>query len=163
MDTDDGYNLLYASGVIGSGGRTALEGAREALLDWLGELLSDEQRLRTTIVFDGREAPPGLPDSDRRHDIQIRFAPRGSEADDLIEELIGAHSSPRSLTVVSSDHRIHRAARRRKATPIDSDKWVASMRRSPETYHPEPDRNRVVKPEELNFWLKEFGEEAEDS
>lgn len=57
----DGYNLLHASGVFGMGGRTPLEASREALLDWLGEVLSDAERQRTTIVFDAREAPPGLP------------------------------------------------------------------------------------------------------
>jgi hypothetical protein len=41
--------------------------------------------------------------------------------------LIRKHSSPRALTVVSSDHRLHRAARRRRATPIDSDRWVADV------------------------------------
>ena len=34
----DGYNLLQASGVFGRPGRTSLEGSREALLDWLGEV-----------------------------------------------------------------------------------------------------------------------------
>ena len=154
----DGYNLLHASGVFGSVGRTSLESSRTALLDWLGEVLSDAQRQRTTVVFDAREAPPGLPSSAQKHGLRIRFAPRDSEADDLLEELIRRHSSPRALTVVSSDHRLHRAARRRKATPIDSDKWIAAVRLRPTNDESEPDRHETMKPEELRHWLDEFGE-----
>lgn len=151
----DGYNLLHASGVFGSGGRTSLESSREALLDWLAERLSDAQRQRTTIVFDAQHAPPGLPRSTRKHGIQIEFAPRGREADDVLEELIRGHSSPRSLTVVSSDHRLHRAARRRKATPVDSDQWVAELRQVEEPTS-EPKRELPLDDDELREFLDEF-------
>jgi predicted RNA-binding protein with PIN domain len=154
----DGYNLLHASGVFGTVGRTSLESSREALLDWLGEVLSDAERQRTTIVFDARDAPPGLPRSAEKHGLRICFAPRGSEADDLLEELIRRHSSPRALTVVSSDHRLHRAARRRRATPVDSDKWVADIQLIPTDHEPEPDRHETLEPDDLRDWLEEFGE-----
>jgi predicted RNA-binding protein with PIN domain len=152
----DGYNLLHASGVFGNVGRTSLESSRQALLDWLGEVLSDAQRQRTTIVFDAREAPPGLPRSANKHGIQIHFAPRGREADDLLEELIRSHSSPRALTVVSSDHRLHRAARRRRATPVDSDTWVAALRVKPTDEELEPKRQVVLEPDEVNEMLRDF-------
>ncbi len=153
----DGYNLLHASGVFGSVGRTSLEGSREALLDWLGAVLSDAQRQRTTIVFDAREAPPGLPRSAEKHGLQIQFAPRGSEADDLLEELIQSHSSPRALTVVSSDHRLQRAARRRRATAVDSDKWAAQVRRPSTPGEPDLERHVALDPDELKAMLDEFG------
>ncbi len=156
----DGYNLLYASGVFGTGGRTSLESSREAMLDWLGEILSDAQRRRTTIVFDARNAPPGLPRTATKHDLRIRFAPRGSEADDVIEELILEHSAPRTLLVVSSDHRIHRAAKRRRATPIDSEQWVAKVRRrartTSERSQPASDEACEMSIDELQTWLDNF-------
>ncbi len=155
----DGYNLLHASGVFGMGGRTPLEASREALLDWLGEVLSDAERQRTTIVFDAREAPPGLPRSGRKHGMRICFAPRGCEADELLEELIRDHSAPRSLIVVSSDHRIQRAARRRRANPIDSDRWVAEFRHQPTRDQPAPDHQGELSPDELRAWLDEFTDE----
>lgn len=124
----DGYNLLHASGVFGEGGRTALEGAREALLDWLVATLPERQRARTTIVFDAQGAPAGLPDRAERQGIQVRFARRCQEADDLLEQLIQEHANPRALLVVSSDHRVHRAARRRRALAVDSEVWVARVR-----------------------------------
>jgi hypothetical protein len=154
----DGYNLLQASGVFGRGRRTSLEASREALLDWLGQVLDERQRKRTTIVFDAREAPPGLPNSAEKHGLRIQFAPRRSEADDLLEELIRTHSSPRLLTVVSSDHRLHRAARRRRATAVDSDKWVAKVRLKQTCDKSSPVRHEPMEPEELQSWLDEFGE-----
>ena len=155
----DGYNLLHASGVFGRAGRTSLESSREALLDWLGEILSEAQRARTTIVFDARDAPPGLPRSATKHGIRIEFAPRGTEADDMLEELIRSHSSPRSLTVVSSDHRLHRAARRRKAVAIDSDQWAADVRqKDPGDGDTEPDRYVTLDPDEMRDLLEEFGD-----
>jgi len=158
----DGYNLLHASGVFGSGGRTPLESSREALLDWLGEVLSEDQRRRTTIVFDARNAPPGLPRAGGKHGMQIRFAPRSCEADDMIEELIVEHTAPRSLVVVSSDHRIHRAAKRRRATPVDSDQWVAHVRRRARV-NAKPARATSEDASELpddalQAWLDEFAE-----
>lgn len=153
----DGYNLLHASGVFGRGGRTPLEGSREALLDWLGSVLSDAERRRTTIVFDASEAPPGLPRSADKHGMQIHFAPRGHEADEMLEELIRVHNTPRSLTVVSSDHRVQRAARRRRAIPIDSDRWVAGLRQPRASAQPIPEPREELSPEELQTWLDEFG------
>lgn len=155
----DGYNLLQASGVFGSGGRTSLESSREAFLDWLGTVLEEKQRSRTTIVFDARDAPPGLPRSARKHGLRIRFAPRGKEADDLLEDLIRDHSSPRQLTVVSSDHRLHRAAKRRKATPIDSELWVATIHVAEKTPAPSVDRDPKLDPDEVQQWLEEFSDD----
>ena len=152
----DGYNLLHASGVFGAGGRTSLETSREALLDWLGAVLSDAQRDRTTIVFNARGAPPGLPRCGHKHGMLIQFASRGCEADELLEELIRDHSTPRQLVVVSSDHRIHRAARRRRATPVDSDQWVAELKQNPDHREPEPDRPGELDADELRAWLDEF-------
>ena len=94
--------------------------------------------------------------------LSVRFAPRDSDADTLIEELIAADSAPRRLTVVSSDHRLQRAAHRRKAIAVDSDVWLAQlMREREERRHAQPEA--VLKPEgpfspgEVEFWLKQFG------
>ena len=59
--------------------------------------------------------------------ITVCFAEQYAEADDLIEELIRLDSMLRRLVVVSSDHRLQRAARRRRAKAIDSDVWYAEL------------------------------------
>jgi predicted RNA-binding protein with PIN domain len=123
----DGYNLLHAAGIFPAGGPPTLERARLALLDFLVERLPVKEVSRTTIVFDAAQAPPGLPHEIEHRGLAVRFARRGGSADDLLEELIAAEPDPRNLTVVSSDHRVQRAARQRGARFIDSDAWKAEL------------------------------------
>ena len=122
----DGYNLLHESGLLGRGrGPQQLERARSALLRFLENSLDEAERAATIVVFDAKNAPHGVPRASRHAGIEVLFAAEHAEADDLLEELIRADSAPRQLTVVSSDHRLQRAARRRKAKAVDSDRWYA--------------------------------------
>ncbi len=156
----DGYNLLHVTGV--SGKRGDLQGSREALLRLLAATIEAKERPLTTIVFDAADAPPGLPRTVIHEDMTIHYASNYDNADELIEELIAANNVPRSLTVVSSDHRIQRAARRRKALFVDSDVWFAdAMRRRARERRPPPP---AAKPQgapsgdEVSYWLSEFGD-----
>lgn len=193
----DGYNLLNAVGIIGRGiGPGGLERARLALLNFLAESLEPEEIPKTTVVFDSREAPWGLPRTVSHRGISVQFASKypdageretGAEpitvgnrkkgggeapvpvfpdADALIEYLILKESSPRKLTVVSSDHRLQRAAKRRRARAIDSDVWYAEMlrarrERQESSKDKKPDRPPVpLLAEEVEYWLDQFGGEA---
>ena len=109
-------------------GPGGLERSRLALLNFLAESLEPAEMPRTTVVFDAREAPPGpAADAGDHRGLTVRFAARDDDADTLIEELIRADSAPRRLTVVSSDHRLQRAAHRRRARAVDSDVWYAEV------------------------------------
>ena len=107
------------------------------------------------------------------------FAVDHPEADDLIEEMIAAHATPKKLTVVSADHRIQVYARRRGALAVDSEPWLdrladgrvqlaipwppataksagptgenALAGEKPAIYE------KPVSPEDVAGWLKEFG------
>ena len=124
----DGYNLLHVTGIVGSGSAlTELHRSREALLRFLAASIEPAERPRTTIVFDAAGAPPGLPRTILHDGITVHFARDYADADDMLEDLIAAHDTPRTLVVVSSDHRVQRAARRRRAKAIDSDRWWADL------------------------------------
>jgi hypothetical protein len=126
----DGYNLLHASGILPSGvGPGTLERARNALLNFLVESLEADELKRTVVVFDAREAPKGRPRLVTHRGLQVHFAPNPGDADALIEQLILEDHSPRKLVVVSSDHRLQRAAKRRRAQAVDSDRWEIFHRR----------------------------------
>ena len=160
----DGYNLLHASGIFGRGrGPGDLERSRAALLNFLVESLEPAELAHTTVVFDAQQAPPGLPRTIQHRGLTVRFAERGSDADALIEELIAANASPKRLVVVSSDHRLHRAARRRKAVAVDSDRWHAETLRRRAERQRNAGRGSAAKPpeprteHEVSFWLKVFG------
>jgi len=166
----DGYNLLHASGILGRGiGPGSLERSRKALLNFLAESLEEKRLESTTVVFDAHEAPPGLPRVSVYRGITVRFAPRGSDADTEIERLVSEHHAPRRLTVVSGDHRLHRAARRRKARCVDSDKWYADVVRARIERARAGAAGPISKPPppateaEVRFWLKQFGLEVPEN
>jgi hypothetical protein len=80
----------------------------------------------------------------------------------MLEALIEAHPAPKSLLVVSSDHRVQRAARHSGATYIDSDQWYAE-RQSEQRNRGEAEK-RAAKPrqnptpDEVNYWVKRFAD-----
>ncbi|MGA2031551.1 MAG: NYN domain-containing protein [Thermoguttaceae bacterium] len=161
----DGYNVLHVVGILGRAGPGSLERARMALLNFLAESIPPEQVPHTTVVFDGRDAPPGLPAISNHRGLTVQFARRDSDADSVIEELIGADSAPRRLTVVSSDHRLQRAARRRRARAVDSDRWYAEIvqqrRARRQSTAAGPPRPKVpLLEEDVNYWVRQFGGEA---
>ncbi len=166
----DGYNLLNSTGILAPSGRAgSLERSRLALLNFLVEMLDPQEIPHTTVVFDAHEPPPGLPRVVGHRGLTVRFASRYPDADSLIEELIRADTAPRRLTVVSSDHRIQRAARRRRARAVDSHVWYAEIvkRRSlrQESSPVEPIQPALPLGEaDVAYWLQQFsGERSEDA
>jgi predicted RNA-binding protein with PIN domain len=160
----DGYNLLHAMGrLTARDGKKALAGARRSLLLKVhGGRGLDKM---VTVVFDAAGAPPGAPAQETFDGIQVKFS-RGETADDMIEELIRDEARPRSLTVVSDDHRIQHAARRRGCAVLgclDYYEQLEHPRRAEEVSATEPS----IKPEtssleEKKHWLDAFQEIDDD-
>ena len=121
----DGYNLIFECGLEGrSRSSITLERARDRLISTIASKLPEEQRKGITIVFDAKRLPINEDSAvSSRNEMTIIYAVDHADADSLIEQLIHQNSTPKKLTVVSSDHRIHKSALRRKATPIDSGAW----------------------------------------
>jgi len=97
--------------------------------------------------------------------MTVRFAAKNETADELIEELILSDFAPRRLIVVSSDHEIQRAARRRRAKTADSDAWYSELIRArwnrEESSEETPARPPVpLLEEDVNYWLRQFGGES---
>jgi predicted RNA-binding protein with PIN domain len=158
----DGYNLLHVTDIFGEPGasETVLHAAREALLRFLAAALDAKTRGETTIVFDAAGAPPGLPRTIVHQGITAHFARRHASADEMLEELIEAHPAPKSLLVVSGDHRVQRAARRRGAIYIDSDRWYAERqaerRNRGAATRPATKPGQDLTPGEIEDWVREF-------
>lgn len=129
----DGYNLLHAAGLARKRyGPGELQRRRATLLQKLASLMDPAVQARTTVVFDSQRETvndaPGTTSS-----MKVVFSTAPLEADDLIEQMLKSHSSPRQVLVVSSDHRLHKAARRRGATPVDSDVFLDQLEGEPES------------------------------
>ncbi|TWT58719.1 YacP-like NYN domain protein [Thalassoglobus neptunius] len=153
----DGYNLLHAAGLARvSYGPGDLERCRQRLLHRIRHGLDREQRSRTIVVFDGRGSDFRDSSEFRFHGMLVVFSAPGEEADDTIEEQIASHSAPKQLVVVSSDHRLHKSARARRATAIDSEQFLKEID-SRSSHDPAP---KVVEkpelPENVDVWMDEF-------
>ena len=161
----DGYNLMHAAGLMkprfGPGG---LKKARGSLLGLLAGSL-DGQAARTTVVFDAcrtalidRNELPSL----TAHGIQVRFATSEDleSADSLIEELIRRDPTTKHLTVVSSDTRIRKAARRHGSLSIDSEGFLrdlaACRQKRRRKVQLSPEKPKDISVQESDSWVQEF-------
>ena len=168
----DGYNLMFQSIAVEHrlDGMNALRVARGKLMQLLIDLIEESDRDQTMIVFDAKEAPPGLPDKYHHHGIQIVFARDWDSADELIQTEIRKHPTPKQLTVVSSDHAIHRKALAKGAKVLDSDEWLDDQfdsleRKRRDAMHfstneeeaHEDIKQRQLSEEEMKKWLNDFG------
>jgi predicted RNA-binding protein with PIN domain len=164
----DGYNVVAP---VAAPGRTPdpawLQRERNLLLQRLVKHLAADVRFRTCVVFDAANPPPDRPSEFEVDGVSVRFALDYPEADDLLEELIAAHSAPKNLAVVSSDQRIQVAAKRRGCQPFDSQRWlddlmrghvrlaVASKDGAGQGGEPNSDKPDTV--DDVQQWMRDFG------
>jgi predicted RNA-binding protein with PIN domain len=128
----DGYNLLHAAGLgRRRHGPGDLERARQRLVAMLQQRLDAGTLSDTTLVFDAParqevEGESGQTGGMRteRGGLTICYSAGGRDADAEIERMLGLHSSPGQVLVVSGDHRLHKAAGGRRATCLDSEKFL---------------------------------------
>src|SRR5260370_3781726 len=159
----DGYNLLFALGLASK--RTepkAFELARAKLLAWL-HAADGTDVSRVTVVFDAQHVAAGGRTEWNDRGLRVHFA-LGKLADDRIEELIRGEANPRKLTVVSSDHRIQVAARRRGCTVWDAADyidWAMATQRTPRASPPPPPKPDPS-PEQAPRWLRQIAHTAPD-
>jgi predicted RNA-binding protein with PIN domain len=156
----DGYNLLHAMGVLrGRVGPHGLEKARQRLLGLLQGALGAEAS-NVTVIFDAAGAPAGAQDEQDYHGIHVRFAVHEEQADDLIEDLIQHDSAPKQLTVVSDDHRLQEAARRRQCRVLACLDFLDELDRTRRAHKAksasEPEKQSSSKDKER--WLRAFAD-----
>ncbi len=92
---------------------------------------------------------------------EIVFAGFHHDADTVIEEKLKANTSPRRVTVVSSDRRLRRAAALRKAAGVKSEEFWEQVRKelarkTPRRREPEEKREGLSE-SETDRWLETFG------
>ncbi len=169
----DGYNLMHAAGMARqSYGPGDLERCRTLFLKFLLSTLKAAELQRATVVFDAGNSPYGTQRHSKLAGMTILYSPQNSDADTVIEELIAGHSAPKQVLLVSSDHRLQKAARRRRASFIDSEDFAAKLeRRSPDAdltsaerqarRHDDAKYTGKLTEEQTREWMKTFGETDE--
>jgi hypothetical protein len=159
----DGYNLLHAAGLARlKYGPRDLERARHRLVARLAEKLSADERRHCTVVFDAQRGPVDVPHQGQQWGITVWFAPPGDDADSEIERLIARHPACQRLIVISGDHRLRQAAKRRGASSVDSETFLDNLDRRPSI---SPLKDETAKPCESppqrqfpDDWQSTFGE-----
>lgn len=166
----DAYNLMHALGMARKRyGPRGLERTRRRFINHLKNRLTEEERERTTVVFDAHDAPADAVLESREEGLTLIFAPPGGDADTQIEELIRRHSAPKQIQVVSSDRRLQRAARRRKGGHIVSEAYAAWLAERDPVARRRTESSAATEVPEAKFtgespeletqrWLEEFGE-----
>lgn len=151
----DAYNVTHVTGVL----PPDLAGPEPADL---ADLIAGSRwgRQQVVLVCDGTR-PKGAPE--RGHGtVRIQYAGGGVSADAVIERMLEQSSHPRRMTVVSNDHAVQRAARRRRAQVLGSD---AFLRQLAWDFNHAPRQRRVavrrqpdhLTPAQVDAWLRYFG------
>ena len=151
----DGHNLLHSivkleedSGAISDVGLCRILGRYFKLTGENG-----------VIIFDGT-GPPDKSGFDNISNLEVFFAGQGSDADTVIEDKIKASTAPKRLTVVSSDRRLQKAARARKATVVKSQVFWSNLCKQlsrKRTIKEPASKRQGISEGETEQWLEFFG------
>ena len=151
----DGYNLLWliqeTSEAPESIGDVQLCRVVGRYLKLTGE--------KGEIVFDGT-GPPDKSGFDNISNLEVFFTGLATDADTVIEDKIRANTAPRRLTVVSSDRRLRKAARARKAMAMKSEVFWSNLQkqlRSKKKIEEPAAKREGLSRSETEQWLKFFG------
>jgi hypothetical protein len=151
----DGHNLLHTiyksegdSGATSDVGLCRILGRYFKLTGEKGEM-----------VFDGT-GPPDKSGFDNISNLEVFFAGLRTDADTVIEDKISANTAPKRLTIVSSDRRLRKAARTRKATSMKSDVFWNDVQKQLSRKRPEKEpteKRQGLNEGETEQWLEFFG------
>jgi hypothetical protein len=114
-------------------------------------------RNEAVLVCDGPS-----PDRDRDQlevgpGVVAVFAGIGSDADSVIEALIEGSHAPSRVTVVSSDRRVEKAARRRGCRSVTSQEFLRAALGAPRSGPTEASPPDGLDGAEIDRWMRAFG------
>ncbi|MCA9289734.1 MAG: NYN domain-containing protein [Phycisphaerales bacterium] len=153
----DAYNVIHAVGIL----PPELAGIDVAdLIRLIQGSRYDQEDVR--LICDGTPAPDAPA---RRHGrLIIHYAGAGQSADDVIVDIVNTSTTPRRLTVVTSDAAIIREVRKRRAPTIAAaafldhlatDAHRAAARPAPQP--PPPESRAALTDAQVQHWMRRFG------
>lgn len=113
------------------------------------------RRARVEVYFDG--APAGQARTRRAGAVTAHFVRQGSSADSAIEvQLAALGKSAKNWSVVSSDHRVQRAAQSVHAAVITSEEFARQIAAAQTERMVEFKGEALLNPDEVDEWLNLF-------
>jgi predicted RNA-binding protein with PIN domain len=153
----DGYNVYHAAR------KMAEQWSHITTLTLCQWIARDMQSLkdRAIVVFDGKKLRGQPTEVKPAGFVEILHSGPKQDADTALEDLIQQNTAPRRLTVVSSDNRLRKAARRRRCKLLKAPQYLEELIRrqqTPPRRETEPIQKRLGLAEgELPEWLERFG------
>lgn len=159
----DGYNLIF---VIHRGKSLAddIEKRRDDLLRML-DRYAERHGTRIEVVFDSKERifPHGR--MERRGRVQKVFTSPTRSADDYLIDKINSTKDKQSITIVSSDRQILRAAEQNRVAFITSSDFlrqlIVDLESSKNLSAEDREKTDGLSADQVEAWMKEFGIEDE--
>jgi len=151
----DGYNLLRSIQKTVDDLHSITDLQMCLIIDRYCALKGEKGR----IIFDGI-GPKDKSGFDSVRNLEVFFTGAGVEADKVIEDMIRSNTAPKSLSVVSGDLRIKKAAKARKAVPVKSEVfWERIEKFLSRSLRPrEPKEKRAgISEGETEQWMRFFG------
>ncbi|MHC4596899.1 MAG: NYN domain-containing protein [Planctomycetota bacterium] len=151
----DGHNLLHSIRDVDEGTESISD---VQLCRIVGRYLKQIGG-RGEIIFDGT-GPRDKSGFDNISNLEVFFAGLNTDTDTVIEDKIKANTAPKSLTIVSSDRRLRKAAQARKAMAVKSEVFWNNLQKqlSRKKRIREPAAKRQgLTDGETKQWLEFFG------
>ncbi len=145
----DGNNLIGHSKEISYHDPQARQKLLERIIPFLGDRGS-----KAIIFFDG-----GSQSLRKSRNIEIVFSGPKSSADEKIRQFVEASSSPKSLSVVTSDNSVYGYCRSCGARAMKCHEFNRLLRERERTQNSK--ENRETQIDDLQQWLRYFGEDEE--
>jgi predicted RNA-binding protein with PIN domain len=150
----DGYNLLHAiprvdenAGLMNDIQLCRILSSFMKVTAQIGEIIFDGTGPRDTSIYDNI------------NHLQVSFAGIGTDTDTVIEDKIKANTAPKRLIIVSSDRRLRKAARARKATSLKSEEFWIQINKQLSKKRPKPEpgaKRHGLSESETKQWLDFF-------
>ncbi len=156
----DGYNVIHNVPRLRDALNQSLEHGRNMLVS-LVRAYQSSHRTKMSLVFDGDEIGGASNEFTSTKWLKVIYSKPPEKADPLIKRMIRKTPNKKSLFVVSADNEIIQSARQHGAHVLSPDEFYFRA-----TKHPVQDQlnqkySEKISEQELDEWLKLFGEEDE--
>ncbi|MHB2155442.1 NYN domain-containing protein [Calditrichota bacterium GD2] len=150
----DGYNLGHKIPLVVKNLEAKdFERAIQLIVQTVQQRINTRQN-RVIIVFDGRKgvfAHPMVATT-----IEIKFARKPQEADDVIRNFLRQAPDASSITVISSDREILNTAKDLGAKSLTSEQFYKSRKHLSKSENDEFNEKPDVKDIDIDYWLEQF-------
>jgi len=155
----DGYNMIHRIPKFKNAMEHSLEGSRNLLISFV-KAYQSSKKINITLVFDGDKIgySEALNQSTKR--LKIIYSNSPEKADPLIKRLILKAKHKKSLTLISADNDLIHFCKTQGASVLSPEMFFYQANKHPKSDHMNQKYNQQISPDELDEWLKIFGENS---